>query len=368
MPEAGARSWWIPHEERIRGCILGGAIGDALGAPVEFDGIDEIRRRFGPAGVTDYAEAFGRKGAITDDTQMTLFTVHGLIEASDRYRGKGIVSVPGMLDRAYAAWLATQGEQSSRWPGTEVGRVTLLPGMEPDAVAALNQTRAPGNTCLSALRAERMGTVEEPLNDSKGCGGVMRVAPVGLGAARETFDLACDIAAITHGHPSGYLAAGALAELIAGISGYQMPLERALDGVQRILRRRWRHEEVLEALVAARALAASDATPGPEAIATLGAGWVAEEALAIAVYCALVADDFAHGVLLAVNHSGDSDSTGAITGNILGVLLGYTALPSPWLEGLELRDTIERLCRDFIFEFFGRPPDDSAAIAPSPPR
>jgi len=70
----------------------------------------------------------------------------------------------------------------------------------------------------------------------------------------------------------------------------------------------------------------------------LGEGWLAEEALAIAVYCALVAEDFAHGVKLAVNHSGDSDSTRAMTGNILDALVGAAGIPQGWLERLELRD------------------------------
>lgn len=67
--------------DRLVGSILGGAIGDALGAPIEFDSLDRIRRRHGPAGLTDYAPAYGRIGAITDDTQMTLFTADGLLLA-----------------------------------------------------------------------------------------------------------------------------------------------------------------------------------------------------------------------------------------------------------------------------------------------
>jgi ADP-ribosylglycohydrolase len=118
-------------------------------------------------------------------------------------------------------------------------------------------------------------------------------------------------------------------------------------------------EETLAALRAARALAAGSSAPGPEAIATLGEGWVAEEALAIAIYCALVADDFEHGVRLAVNHSGDSDSTGAIAGNILGVLLGVDAIPRRWLDELELRDEIEQVASDWI-ACFG--PDATADV------
>jgi ADP-ribosylglycohydrolase len=79
----------------------------------------------------------------------------------------------------------------------------------------------------------------------------------------------------------------------------------------------------------------------------MGGGWVGEEALAISLYCALVAgDDFTHGLLLAVNHSGDSDSTGSITGNILGLRLGRQAIPERWLAELELRDVIETVAID----------------------
>lgn len=73
---------------------------------------------------------------------------------------------------------------------------------------------------------------------------------------------------------------------------------------------------------------------------------VAEEALSIALYCALVARDFEHGVKLAVNHSGDSDSTGSLVGNVLGVIHGPAAIPSRWLQDLELRAVITELAHD----------------------
>jgi len=61
--------------DRFRGCLLAGAAGDTLGAPVEFMGLASIRDRFGPGGIRGLAPAYGREGgAITDDTQMTLFT------------------------------------------------------------------------------------------------------------------------------------------------------------------------------------------------------------------------------------------------------------------------------------------------------
>jgi len=78
----------------------------------------------------------------------------------------------------------------------------------------------------------------------------------------------------------------------------------------------------------------------------LGQGWVAEEALAVAVYCALTAADFRSGVLLAVNHGGDSDSTGAICGNLLGASLGAGAIDPGLLDGLEGRETITQIADD----------------------
>ena len=90
--------------------------------------------------------------------------------------------------------------------------------------------------------------------------------------------------------------------------------------------------------------------PHAQAIARIGQGWIAEEALAIAVYCALVVDNFRDGVTLAVNHDGDSDSTGAIAGNLLGTLYGAQAIPPAWLDALELRDVITELAEDlYVF-------------------
>ncbi len=92
----------------------------------------------------------------------------------------------------------------------------------------------------------------------------------------------------------------------------------------------------------------------PEALETLGGGWTGEEALVIAVFAALVGDKLADGLLLAVNHSGDSDSTGVICGNLLGARLGSDEIPSQWLQNLELREAIETLAAEAAQEFFER--------------
>ena len=139
----------------------------------------------------------------------------------------------------------------------------------------------------------------------------MRIAPVGL-VADDPFRTGCDFAAITHGHPTGWLAAGGMAVVIARLLG-GADLEVALDAAEARLRAEPEADETLEALGAARRRAAADLQVGsanPKAVESLGQGWIAEEAFAISVYCALVALDFENGVLLAVNQGGDSDSTG----------------------------------------------------------
>ena len=336
--------------EHFTGCLLGGAVGDALGAPVEFHSIDLIRNKYGSAGITDYDVAYGRRGAITDDTQMTLFTAEGLLRAITRRRHRGICHPASMIHRAYIRWLRTQGDWSrANFSQDEMdGWLIEAPG--------LHSRRAPGNTCLSALRGEEMGEMQRPLNNSKGCGGVMRVAPVGLVAKDEAqaFSLGCEAAAITHGHPSGYYSAGCFATIVYHLMSGR-PLPKAIELALRILERpeNDEHEECAEAVHRAMAMwRIGDLNPSPEVIERIGGGWVGEEALAISLYCALASqDDFARGVLLAVNHSGDSDSTGAITGNLLGLKLGARAIPEKWLAELELRAEIEAVAGDLFKQF-----------------
>jgi ADP-ribosylglycohydrolase len=189
-----------------------------------------------------------------------------------------------------------------------------------------------------------MGSTQHPLNDSKGCGGVMRIAPVGLASSGgDPFATGCEIAALTHGHPSGFLAAGFLA-LAVREAAAGTPLREACQEALEELRRHPAHEECTTAVERAMGLANERrGAATPEDVESLGAGWVAEEALAIGVFCALAAPDLESALLLAVNHGGDSDSTGAIAGNLLGASLGEAAIPERWLAVLELRGEVERM-------------------------
>ncbi|KZS75621.1 ADP-ribosylglycohydrolase [Mycobacterium kansasii] len=342
----------VDERERFRGCLLGGAVGDALGAPVEFHTREQILAQFGPEGITAYAPAYGGVDMVTDDTQMTLFTAEGLLRYWVRGCLRGLSTYTGVTANAYLRWLRTEGESPVHAVGIGEPFGEGQPGWLYQQ-RRLHSQRAQGNTCISALRGIR--SLGEPAdNDSKGCGGVMRVAPVGLFVSRRpeatlrlAFRIGTELAALTHGHPTGSLSAGVFSALI-----YQLvrgiPLAEALPEAKRILVEFGDHDETLAAVEAAEAAARRGGRrhEAHEAVAGLGQGWVAEEALAIGLYCALVADSFADGVVAAVNHDGDSDSTGSIAGNLLGAALGVDAISGEWLEPLELRDVISEIADD----------------------
>lgn len=315
--------------------LLGGAIGDSLGADIEFAKLPDIRASW-PGGVQSLSQhASVAPGWFTDDTQMTLFTAEGLVRAHIRATSRGICSYPSVVHAALIRWLSTQGEKTQH---ADQPRKGLIEDRN------MWFRAAPGLTCLSALSASK-NFGDKARNDSKGCGTIMRVAPVAfaieLNMVRE---IAIETSALTHGHPVGQLAASAWAEIICSV----------LDGVSE----REAAEEVARAylkdlekpgeIVASSIYAALNAPPDgrPETVETLGGGWVAEEALAIALYSVLNGRGFEDGLRIAVTHSGDSDSIGAIAGNLLGILYPDQVLEHRWAKEVGGRHLIGPLALD----------------------
>ena len=326
--------------ERILGCIVGGAVGDGFGYAVEFDRHDTITKQHGPDGLREPVFDQGRL-VVSDDTQMTLFTIEGLARAAQRDPELGIESVVDEVHGAYQRWLATQGA-SLEFPDPPRGLIEFN---------ALWNRRAPGNTCLSALMSGRRGTIEHPLNDSKGCGGVMRAAPLGLIEALSVdraFELATATAAITHGHPSGYWPAGALAMIIRDVLR-GTPLDAAVARATAVVADRDGGQETAAALELAVELAAAAVggdgnrdrdRDGVRDVNRIGDGWVGEEALAIAVYAASVADSMSEAIQIATNHDGDSDSTASIAAQLWGATYGLESLPHAWARRLDVFDPV----------------------------
>ena len=342
--------------DKVRGSLFGGAVGDALGYPVEFFGEEEIFSRYGENGIREYElDGASGKALISDDTQMTLFTANGILIADTRASMRGIGGIPhNYIPMSYLDWLRTQEmtfEKSRKQPrGYTDGCVSWLAD-----VPELYSRRAPGHTCISALNQYRKDML--PQNDSKGCGGIMRVAPMALinysHVPIEKLDReGAEIAKITHRHSLGYMPAAVLVHIISRIvypkkrqSLKEIVIEArdtaadifAGDGYLKKL------TEIIDLAVSLSENSESDL----DNIHQIGEGWVAEETLGIAIYCALrYQEDFSAGVIAAVNHKGDSDSTGAVTGNILGALVGYEAIEEKWKNDLELADVILEMADD----------------------
>lgn len=323
------------HEDRVLGCLLGGAIGDALGAPVEFWSSDRITREF-PDGVRTYLPSgYGDAlGLVTDDTQMTLFTLEGLLRA----RHDPSLDPIAEVHRSYVEWWHTQMLDGPP-EGAELGTLA--------SQEWLYARRAPGNTCMDALGATVAGMClgAPAFNDSKGCGAVMRSAPFAVLGLDNAPAVAMRAAALTHGHASGQVSSGALVVMLESLlAGDDLPhaVGLALDWCDGVAG----GKETREALIRALAADRLGSAPAATTIERLGAGWVGEEALAIAVFCALSfsqRDEVVDALSLAVSHGGDSDSTGAICGHLVGALHGVRALPDDLLMPLEGVRTVQRL-------------------------
>ena len=336
--------------DKFRGCLLAGAAGDALGFEVEFMFEEDIFRRFGENGITEFV-LHNDVAEISDDTQMTLFTATGLLVGTTRGMNRGIMAnYEDYVRYSYKDWYRTQTEP---YPLSGRCHSWLV------NVPQLFQRRAPGNTCMSALESDEIGSVARRINRSKGCGGVMRVAPVGLYACDSNMSIICsdrlgaEVAAITHGHGLGWLPAAALVHIIRRLAENENETiyDAVKDSIDMLLKEYIESEylQVLLSLMQKAIELSSEDCDDLDAIHLLGKGWVAEETLAIAIYCALkYPKDLEKALIAAVNHGGDSDSTGAITGNILGAALGESAIPDKFLEKLELRKVIREIADDLF--------------------
>lgn len=333
----------MPAAQRASGALFGMAFGDALGAPTEFvHTVQRILQQFPPAGPV---APEGNPALVTDDTQMALAVGEALLEAPRPFTA---ATLEPSLRRAFVNWYNS-----------------------PD------NTRAPGNTCMSACANLKDGLPwqQATIASSKGCGANMRVAPVGLlpdtepgMSATTRAAIAQFQAALTHGHPTGLAAADLTATtvhyLASGVSPAGLGFELmkyaytqqfiyhadwlgalwqrpGITSPEQFINRGW--EEcltVLDRLDAALAHPDREADP----CKATGAGWVAEEAFATGLYCfRLYPDDPVAAIRRAAVSSGDSDSIACLTGAFAGAAHGLAAWPEEWVQRIEYRQRLARL-------------------------
>ena len=356
--------------DRVEGCLVGGACGDALGYEIEFMDEPSIFSRFGKAGIQDFElDRRTGKALISDDTQMTMFTAEGLILGREKWKKSRkdntaeescMKTLLNAVLQSYEDWLITQETSFRAW-GKEVYSYHN-PDSELMKEPELFVPRAPGNTCLSALDYRRDHPWKEdtflhsPINRSKGCGGIMRTAPAALlywpeASIDEIEKLSAELAAITHTHPLGWLPSALLGRILYRILLEDSdPLREIIRQENEVIERKYAHlhqTRTLTSLIRKAIELSETEKPDLECIHELGEGWVAEETLAIAVYCALRhEDDFSKAITASVNHRGDSDSTGAVCGNLLGAWIGYQNIPEKWKRNLQFAGLLRRLARE----------------------
>ncbi|MGC4756089.1 ADP-ribosylglycohydrolase family protein [Micromonospora trifolii] len=321
---------------RASGSLFGLAYGDALGKPTEFLTVAEIERRYGPAGPRELS---GEPALVTDDTQMAL-AVGWALRETPSFTPE---AVEPLLRRRFLAW-----------------------AVSPD------NNRAPGMTCLRACAELSRGVPwqEATVLGSKGCGANMRVTPVGLlDVDLDTLaGLAQLQAGLTHGHPTGLaaseLTAYAVFVLRAGVPLPDLPAvltERALSQrlvySERWLGDLWQRagsgsgQEFIaqgwdECLAVLGRLTTALAQPddGGDPCQATGEGWVAEEALATALLCAVRhADDPVAALARGATTAGDSDSIAALAGAFVGAAVGMTAWPREWANRIEYAEQLATL-------------------------
>ncbi|MEV1022165.1 ADP-ribosylglycohydrolase family protein [Streptomyces sp. NPDC050264] len=346
-PVAAAAVWGRVEQQdfrsRVRGTLLGAALGDTLGAPLTDLTLDEIRDAHGAAGLTQLAPSYGRTGAVTAATQLALFTVDGLVRAQVR-RDTGAWHPPTDVHRAYLRWAATQRDWGPDERRKEDGWLAREEW--------LYSRRGASQVCLLGLGNDVMGTLEKPKNpDALGPEAVTRSAPFGLLVGWEpqlVLQLAVECAVHTHGAPEAYLAAGAYAVIVHALARGDS-LDAAVQRTLVLLAARPGHPPVVDALKHAVG-AVRQGMPSAARVGELVDDGGAVGALAAAVYCSLVGEDVRHGLGLAVHHDGPSAEVGALCGGLLGALHGETALPPAWVAELEGRATILELADDFAME------------------
>lgn len=305
---------------RFQGCIVGLAVGDALGRPTEFlHTLAAIRARFGTEGVTDLEPDGHPAGTFTDDTQMSLCVARALVRAGH-----------DPLDTLMSA-IAKEFIEWSR---------------------SAENDRAPGTTCMAGCRnlGSGIGWQEAGIVGSKGCGSAMRTAPIGLfyhDNERELIEVARASSLPTHGHPTALASAAATALLTAWALHGDEPAEFP-SRLATVMREMEGGEEM--AVLAARIPELLSAAP--ESVLrkdVLGEAWVGDEAVACALYCFCRSPrDYRATVLTGANTIGDSDSIACITGAICGAYNGIDAIPKKWRQRIEKSDQLHRVAEELL--------------------
>ena len=305
-------------KDHFRGCLLGGAVGDAKG----------------------YGVREGGKQLISDNTQLSIFSVDAMIWADTRAKRKGVYAYLPCIFYSYQKWYYTQtgGLADKDYDFILSGEI-----LENEELFA---RRGEGVTSLNALGSSiknSYGTIENRINDLDRTGCVIRTAPMGLYFANNpgmAFRIGCESAALTHGHTQAIMSAGYMSALIACLAQGKSLNESAGEALQKLDEGELTDPLPGELIRRAISLAGSGTRPR-KAIESIGEGWIAPETAAIATYLAFrYENDFEAAIDAATDFYGNTDSVAPAVGNIVGCIVGSLEIPPEWILDLELAGLI----------------------------
>lgn len=333
-----------------RGCLLGLAVGDAMGYTVDDRSLEQIRQDYGPEGLLGYDLVNGYAD-VSSYTQLAAFAGNGLLLGLTRGQMQGIMA-PYVR---YIALAQREWAQTQRYSGNLERSVCWV-----SRSREMRGRRCMDTRMLDTLNQGRPGSMEEPVNRFVAPGAMTVAVPVGmffnpLRTGREEIDrLGAEAVALTHGAPQAFLTGGVLAHMISriiwdGARDLKELVKEAVEALEEGFGREYRQvNEVRDGLNMALRLAASHNVSCSDAMEHLRCT-TAPEILAGAVYTALCYEhNFDEAMITAVNHSGRSAAVGAVTGAILGARLGEEAIPEFYLEPLEPVELLRELADDML--------------------
>lgn len=336
------------RESAYRGCLLGLAVGDAMGYAVDRLAWEEICRDYGPDGIRGYDLVNGYAD-VTSHTQLAAYCANGLMVGLTRCQMMGRVApYVRYAELALREW--SQGQHLRRLPDRTAFWVS--------EAEELRRRRCMDTRMLDTLSREKLGTMDAPVNHHDTPGALCAAVSVGAFFApgrmepQEVGTLGAEVLALVSGEPMAFLSGAVAAYAVAGIlQDPDTPLRehflQATDVVAGQFGRSYPQAEDLRRLLHRAVLLASNTLlPARDAMEHLKCESCAE-ALAGAMYASLrCSDDFDAAMILAVNHSGRSAAVAALTGAFLGAFRGAEAIPEFYLEGLELVPVLTELAED----------------------
>ncbi len=328
-------------------CILGGAIGDALGYPVRDLEYDTIINKYGKKGITTIEVDCDNRARITDNTQLTIFTMDALIRTYTKYylykkTGMGEINTY----TSYLRWQYTQGRKVPESRAIDFLNDNYLMNYQ-----ELKYERCAEKYTKEILCNDIKNSKLEGINDNKGYLCLTKTAPVGLVFYKDdndAFEMAIKIAKITHGHPSAYISAGIFSVIIANLcrgKDLNESIQKALD----IAKQHKESKQVIDKINFAYRLS-KDKYHYTEKLDDFGICENADDVLAATIYICLIFQDkdISDALLFSVNNNCLGNNIASVVGNILGLYNGLDIISTEWSKKIELY----KLIKDISFDLY----------------